>query len=408
MPAPLTALLLEQAVGNRHGLVLRPQRAPLSRADVEGIVHIGVPRSVDSPWESAAGGVARQEPAARAAAIAEAIERSCSAQARLTLRTRGSLPPQDRIDAEEFALFAPDQRCHPEFPHGRIYDDECPYVEVFALPDNAPRWVPQPFVTLQDPHRTGVPTSSGLAAGVTPSDALNRGVQELIERDALMVTWLHGLPGRAIVPPEAHAAEVERLGGQLWLFDLTPAYSPHPVAAVMGGIPKRGRWRYSLGVACREDWASAAEKAYLEWNQGVMFAGIYGDYVDTSGLTDAAALRSFDEHAMFYTRNPQLWPDLPLLRQDGTLHPPPDAAPGTGLAEALARAGLRVYYREITTIDAVQAGLHVVKALSPDLAMIYSHERWPFLHKVDAMLASRYPDRLGESAFPNRAPHPLG
>ncbi|MDO5068333.1 MAG: YcaO-like family protein [Propionibacteriaceae bacterium] len=412
MPEGLSPLLMAGAVGNRHGLVLQPQQAKLSMADVEGIVHYGVPRVVDTPWESAAGGVAWNERDARLAAIGEAIERSTSAQAILPMRPRRSIPVGERIDAAEFALFTPEQRADPGFPHGSLFDDECPYVVAHDLQDNSSWWVPQPFVTLQDPHRTGMPTSSGLAAAPTAREALLRGLLELIERDALMTTWLHGLAGRAVAASKQHLREVSRLGGEFTLFDLTPAYSPFPVAAVMGGIPKRGTWRYSLGVACRTSWEAAAEKAFLEWNQGVLFAGIYGDFVDVSGLTEYHQVRSFDQHAMFYTRNPEHWPRLPILQHDGTLHPAPVREPGPDLLEAarqsLARAGIRVLYRDITTIDAVQAGLYVVKALSPDMASIYAHEDWPLCGGVEEMLPSRYPDRVQESAFPNRMPHPLG
>ena len=258
----LGAHLMQQAVGQRHGMVLPPQRAPLSMADAD-IVHYGVPRRIDSPWESASGGVARRERDARLAAIGETVERAASGLVRLPMRPRRDIPPDERIDAEDFALFTPDQRARPGFPHGSIYDPGCPYVEVFSLVDNSPVWVPQPFVSLQDPHRTGVPNSSGLAAGPDPHAALLRGVQELIERDALMTTWLHGLAGRAVVPPSPLASEVARLSGEFTVLDLTPAYSPFPVAAVMGGIPKRGVWRYSLGVACKHDWDSAVDKAYL-------------------------------------------------------------------------------------------------------------------------------------------------
>ena len=75
---------------------------------------------------------------------------------------------------------------------------------------------------------------------------------------------------------------------------------------------------------------------------------------------------------------------------------------------ALVDAGIRVYYREVSTIDAIQAGLRVIKALSPDMALIHSHDAWPFLHKVDDMVESRYPGRGAESQFLNLKPHPLG
>ena len=410
----LGAHLMQQAVGQRHGMVLPPQRAPLSMADAD-IVHYGVPRRIDSPWESASGGVARRERDARLAAIGETVERAASGLVRLPMRPRRDIPPDERIDAEDFALFTLDQRARPGFPHGSIYDPNCPYVEAFSLVDNSAVWVPQPFVSLQDPHRTGVPNSSGLAAGPDPHAALLRGVQELIERDALMTTWLHGLAGRAVTPPSPLVSEVARLSGEFTVLDLTPAYSPFPVAAVMGGIPKRGVWRYSLGVACKCDWESAVDKAYLEWNQGVLFAGVYGELADVSRIQKDTELHSFDEHAMYYTLYPELWPKLPILREKNAPYAPSlrtaPEDPRRALEvtrKALVDAGIRVYYREVSTIDAIQAGLRVVKALSPDMALIHSHDAWPFLHKVDDMVESRYPGRGAESQFPNLKPHPLG
>ena len=405
---------MHQAVGQRHGMVLPPQRAPLSMADAD-IVHYGVPRRIDSPWESASGGVARRERDARLAAIGETVERAASGLVQLPMSPRRDIPPDERIDAEDFALFTPDQRAQPGFPHGSIYDPDCPYLEVFSLVDNSPVWVPQPFVSLQDPHRTGVPNSSGLAAGPNPHAALLRGVQELIERDALMTTWLHGLSGHAIAPPSPLVSEIAKLSGEFTVLDLTPAYSPFPVTAVMGGIPKRGVWRYSLGVACKHDRDSAVDKAYLEWNQGVLFAGVYGELADVSRIQKDTELHSFDEHAMYYTLYPELWPKLPILREKNAPYAPSlrtaPEDPRRALEvtrKALADDGIRVYYREVSTIDAIQAGLRVVKALSPDMALIHSHDAWPFLHKVDGMVESRYPGRGAESQFPNLKPHPLG
>ena len=412
----LSSHLMYQAVGYRHGMVLKPQRAPLTPADVPGLVHMGVPQAIDEPWRSAAGGVARSAEDAELAAIGEAVERAASALVEIKTKPCYKIPDDQRIDAEDFALYTAEQRQEVGFPHGRIYDERCPYVENYSLIDNQPMWLPQPFVTLQDPYGTGVPTSSGLAAGPTASDALLRGLQEIIERDALMIAWMHGLPGRAVPVPEPITAEVDRLKGEVSVFDLTPAYSPFPVVAVMGGIKKRGNWRYSLGVACRATWYAAAEKAYLEWNQGVLFAGIYDQFVDVNDLKNPQELKSFDEHAMYYSVNPEQWHGLPLLAAKDKIGVQP-AYPSPGKTtrqqlktarSALKKAGLRVYYREITTIDALQSGLHVVKVSSPDMANIFAHQRWPMIHKVESMLESRYPNMKDISNFPNVMPHPLG
>ena len=147
----------------------------------------------------------------------------------------------------------------------------------------------------------------------------------------------------------------------------------------------------------------------------MLFAGVYGELADVSRIQKDTELHSFDEHAMYYTLYPELWPKLPILREKNAPYAPSRRTapedPRRALEvtrKALVDAGIRVYYREVSTIDAIQAGLRVVKALSPDMALIHSHDAWPFLHKVDGMVESRYPGRGAESQFPNLKPHPLG
>lgn len=408
-------LMQHTAVGTRHGLVLPPQQAPLSQSDVPSIIHMGIPSNAVSPWQSAAGGVGRTKHVAELAAIGEGIERLSAATIRLETKRRQDIPASQRINAEEFGLFSDEQRQMKDFPFENIYKEDCPYIEMFSIQDNSPCWIPQPFVTLQDEFKTGVPTSSGLAAGPSAWQALLRGIQELIERDALMVTWLHGLPGRRVATAPVLAQEIDRLGGEVYTFDITPEYSPFSVALVAGGIQKQGVWRYSLGVACRESWQAAEEKAYLEWNQGVLFAGIYGKYVNTSVINDPFTLRSFDEHAIYYTLHPEHWSTLRLFANIDTLHKHTERPAYTSEQEALTAVrrtlkthDIRVYYRDITTIDAQQVGVHVVKAASPDMALIFAHQEWPFVHRVDALLETRYSGRREDSVFPYNWPHPLG
>jgi len=384
-------------------------------SDVRGIVHVGIPNSVVSPWESASGGVGRVEEDARLAAIGESIERYCAAIIPLPLRPRATVPADVRVDPTEWHLFTDAQRRDPDFPFTGIYSEDCPLTNVLDLQNNREVWVPHPFVALRDDYQTGVPTSSGLAAGPTALHGLLRAIQELIERDALMVTWLHSVPGRAIAIPPELAAEVAPLHADVRAFDFTPVYSPFPVIAVAGGIRQRGKWRYSLGVACRETWGEALEKAYLEWNQGVLFAGIYGKHADTSGIDDPAAVRTFDEHAIYYTLHPERWAGLPLFARHDEIHevsvlgrPMTIEKALRAVKDAFRTARIRMYYRDLTTIDADQLGVSVVRATSPDLAAIFAHQRWPLLGGLAEVLTSRYPWAPPDLPFPNPMPHPLG
>jgi ribosomal protein S12 methylthiotransferase accessory factor len=304
MPEPISSLLLPLAANNRHGLVFNPQTAQLSKSDVPDIFHVGVPFSSTNIWKSASGGVGRNKQDATLAAIGEGVERYCAAIIQIPLKTKEDIPKLRRLGAEHWTLFSKAQRAKTDFPYTNLYTAKCMYTNVYELPSNKENWVPHPLVVLRDDYETGIPTSSGLAAGQNAKIATLRALQELIERDALMTTWQHSLAGRAIKTPAKYVAEVGILLGEITVFDLTPKYSPFPVIAVMGGIPVRGKWRYSLGVACRETLAQATEKAFLEWCQGVFFAGVYPKYADTNSLAKPVDVKSFDDHAIYY---PQQW-----------------------------------------------------------------------------------------------------
>lgn len=411
----LSRPLLLRAPNNRHGITLEPQRATISMSDVQDIIHVGVPGSIESPWESAAGGIGRNIEDAQIAGTAEAIERYCAAIVELPLKHRQFVPKNKQLEAQQWCLFTNEQRQNPLFPFKNIYSNDCLLTNVFDFQTNDEVWIPHPFVVLRDDYQTGIPTSSGLAAGATALAALLRAIQELIERDALMITWLHSIPAHSIKVPSKYYDQVKSLNGEIWAFDLTPDYSPFPVIAVAGGIKKRGRWRYSLGVACRETWEDALEKAYLEWNQGVLFAGIYEKHVDVSGIVDPYTIKSFDEHAIFYTLHPELWHKLPMFSNvehiynisvKGNVMSTEESL--EAVKNMLQKNKIRLYYRELTTIDAKQLGIRVVRAVSPDLASIFAHQQWPLIDKLHNKLKSRYQWASNELIFPNLIPHPLG
>src|SRR5262249_9449280 len=288
------------------------------------------------------------------AAIGEALERYAAATVRLPERSRADLAGREVLDLTGFSLFGDEQRRRADFPHADLYETDTSYTNVYALAGHREVWVPSALVGLSGV--SAVTTSSGLAAGASPHAALLRALQELVERDALMVTWLHGVPGRRVELTPPFAETVAELGGDVACIDATPEYSPHPVALVCGQLPLRGHPRYSLGAACRETWAAAAEKAYLEWLQGVTFAGYYLAH-DRRGRCDAPGdVRTFDDHAVYYTLHPDEWPELPLLRGETVARREPEPAAATTIEEALAalaagltRHGLAVYYRNLTT-----------------------------------------------------------
>ena len=224
---------LAAATGFRHGLAWPPREVPGTFAEPRGIVNIAVPERAGDRWRSVAGGIARSRRDAEEAAVGEALERYAAHVCTLPRRHREQLRHETVLELEEFSLYSPEQRARSDFPHRRLYEGERTYTNAFALEDNREVWVPFELVGLSW-EGAAVTTSSGLAAGRTPLEALLRAVQELLERDALMITWLHGVRGRRVELPAADANEVAALGGEYAALDATPAFSPHPVALVAG------------------------------------------------------------------------------------------------------------------------------------------------------------------------------
>jgi len=426
----VSASLVASATGARHGLVAPPAVVPASAAQVAGVHHASVPLDSD-PGRSAGGGVARDADLAATAAVAESLERWAASVATLPLRRASTVPAGEQVNPDAWTLHAPDQRRDPAFPHPAAYPADPWLTEAYDLVTNASRWVPAALVSLTDDFGA-LATSSGLAADPSVTKALLRATQELVERDAYVATWLHQLGGRE-VPVPAFAAEVAPLGGVARAFDCTPRFSPHPVALVAGTLPLGGSPRHSLGVACRATWAEAVERAHLEMLQGTVFVGhVLSAHPELVGMA-AGAVTGFDEHAVYYAANPRRWDDVPLLRHAEPApappvrapvgEPAPEARPGTlgeasspaqqlhRLVTALGEAGVRLYYRELTTDDCNQLGLRVVRVLSPDLTPLHHDHRWPFLGGTTADVAWRYPDaqrRRGNRPFPSPHPHALG
>ncbi|MFV0306349.1 MAG: YcaO-like family protein [Desertimonas sp.] len=409
--------LVTDASGVRHGLVRPPTVLPAGAAEPAGVWHASVARDDDLTL-SAGGGAARGVADAEAAAVGEALERMAASIAVLPRRRRDALPPGvASIGLRECCLHDAAQRAAPGYPYRELWRGEEWLTEAFALVDNRPIWLPAALVGLGAEHGAAA-TSSGLAADHSVVTALLRALQELVERDALMTTWMHQLGGRQIATPHL-VAELARLGGVVEVFDLTPRFSPHPVALVAATTWLAGRPRPSIGVACRATWDAAVEKAFLECCQGMTFVGHrLARHPDLVGLA-AEMVTDFHLHAVFYGANPTRWDDVPLRAFRRGAEPPADAPSARRphpeqlheLVVSLAAAGIATSYRELTTVELDPLGLRVVRVVAPALTPLHHDHRWPYLGGRAADVEWRYPDaasRAGDRRWPSPFPHPLG
>ncbi|MFJ6569081.1 YcaO-like family protein [Streptomyces sp. NPDC091292] len=341
---------------------------------------------------------------ARIAAIAEAAERYCG----------NRLPPPGHPDAPRRATaaqlvaegrtvygpgdlpaYADWQYARPGFAY-RPLTPETPALWARAQENGEDCWAPVALThlnwrqgELRTLPRTHHLNYAGIATGQGFADAVERGLLEVVERDALEVWWHLGGPTRGIDPASVPglARDLEGCGLEISLVEMESELAP--CVAALAYDPARGL--HAAGFACRYDPAEAARKAVLEavhtwvftqgaveadgWvfravEAGMLARGLYLDhradrrYLDDCG-PEFGAVRDLGAHV-------QVWLDprtAPLARR--FTHPelgvvPIDALSPTSRPELdarLAAGGHRVITLDLTTEDVAETSLRVARVL---------------------------------------------
>ncbi|WP_195909038.1 YcaO-like family protein [Microlunatus sp. Gsoil 973] len=399
--------LLARAVGWRSGCAAAA--TVVGRVPADPMINQYAAVTGPAQESSPAGGAALDPESARRAAIGELLERYASARCPLPIATAAEVGDRERILGHgAFTLHSPKQRAQHGFPYRDSYS-RAELTKVHSLRDNTPVWVPANLVGT-DPELGHLSTSNGLAAGPTTLTALLRATQELVERDALMITWLHRVAARRVPAPEVVREITDPINARVTVLDLTPDYSRHPVAMVAGTALLQGRPRHAAGLACRAGFPEAVEKALLEWAQGIAFAGVNAARAADQPADPPVSPEDFDDHAVFYTRRPDLWQQLPIW--GGPVTSPPHRESGDDhraqlaeLVQGLEQYGIELFYRDLTTADLAGCGVRAARVLSPQLVPIHADHRWPHLGGTSSDLALRYPWAPAGS-FPSPLPAP--
>jgi ribosomal protein S12 methylthiotransferase accessory factor len=313
-------------------------------------------------------------------AVVEAVERWSS-----TVVTPDQLVT---ASTEELGDTAIDMATVPRCSADELAHPRCPLVP-FA-PDQRMRWVTGLDLTTGEPvlvpavmtylgmaqldpaERWWLPISTGCAAHTDLAAALAGGLLEVVERDALSLTWLHRLPLPELeldLPEVAEAAaRANRPGaGHTRLFDATLDTGIPTVYAVNRSS---GPVATVVGAATAADASTAARKVLREVQScriALESAAPVGDDPDrfisaTDGALWMAApdrVREFDFLTEGTARRPIS--SLPVL---------PSRSPVELLRAAVAAVravGGRPVAVDLTTREARRAGLHVVRVIVPEL-----------------------------------------
>jgi ribosomal protein S12 methylthiotransferase accessory factor len=382
----------------------------------------GAGRVAGADGELAAGGAGFEGAEARNACIGEAIERLRPAPLRQDAAIEASFAswPLDEpaLAPGSAVLFHEEQYRQPGFPF-EPWEPEtaCAWTAFRELPSGDPVWAPEEMAFLMPRrgrrHRFAPGTSTGLSCGRSPGEAIRRGIEETIERDALVGAWW----GRYALEEWPAEAAIGALGGgagervlrpnlRYRAFRIASPFSDHVTLVTVEGEDREG-YVFSAGSACRASRAASWTKAVLEALQGRAYAAFLLEEIRRGERALSPAPADFAESAVFYSVHPERLADTALARASPPARGGRDAARESGvetLAALVARLGpeRRVLFRHLTPPEArlSETPLFVFRVLATGLQPLHGDHRLP--HLGGSLWAPR---RLADwAAMP---PHPF-
>ena len=191
---------------------------------------------------------------------------------------------RNAIAPEALPLFAEEQYASADFlfePFG--HDTEFNWIRGRRLISQENIWIPLQlvlffYISSVEEARIGYSSSSGMAAHIDESLAIIAGVTELVERDALMVSWYADTPLRQVEVDISLSSKktnraLEHIRGldgdvNFWLHDV--GFSNLPCISATQLVPYYKKFAYQAGAAVALDGEEAFTQAFLEYGQSEM------------------------------------------------------------------------------------------------------------------------------------------
>ncbi len=340
-------------------------------------------------------GVAATRERALLKAVGEAVERYCGALGPGEDRLIGSYRtlPGPAVPPEAFALFSPEQYRTPGFPFHPFHDDtviswsparDAKSGEALWLPSCA-IYVPYTFLTKRGERPVLQPISTGLAAHRSPTAAAANAILEVIERDAVAITWQASLAKPRIDLRTVGAehrdclAKFRKAGYEVQVvYAANELPLPTFLAVMRGSAP--GQAPLTLGAATHPDKNIALTKCLeeLALMERALRASLPGD--DPGPLPDFNRVLNFQDqlalwarpdfahHADFLLANPR---ELDFGDLPGASYPDAERLL-RDLVELVDTAGYRVLLADLTPAHVEALGFNTVRAVIPGFHPIAS------------------------------------
>ncbi len=365
-------------------------------------------------------------------AIGEATERYCAYHwdPQRTFVAKASDIQSRYITPHDCVLYSDRQYNTFEWPHPRYTPDrELAWLNGNDVLDDSTVALPAGLVYLVFPPPRmedyfAPSTSNGLAAGPSLARAILGGLCELMERDAMLITWMNRLP--AVELQFDHSPEIPgrifrhyaHFGVNVRAF-LMPSDLPAATVMAISFEEDPSRPANVIGLGCHPDPNIALLKALFELCQGRPAEGSRFQSKPPQGRLDKYEdVHTLDDHSSFMSQMNRreefafLWQSNEKKRIEDLPNPSTgDAAEDLKrCATELAAKGHRPAYAVLTTPDLAGYDIHVVRTFAPGLQPVH------FGHGQERLGGNRLyqlPQQLGLSdrvhteTDMNPCPHPL-
>ncbi|HZY90943.1 MAG TPA: YcaO-like family protein [Gemmataceae bacterium] len=292
------------------------------------------------------------------------------------------------VEPGRWVHFHAEQYAQPGFPFEPCARrTRCRWVCCRRLGTGEAWWAPEEMVFLSTRsgarQRLTPGLSTGLSCGRVGDPVLLRGLQEVIERDALVGAWW----GRYALEEHEPEKVFAGLGGDLptrlrrpnlryRCYRVASPFSSHVTLVTLAGQDREGHC-FSAGSACRETRAASWRKGFLEAVQGRH----YVRYLKAAGAASEGPPADFAGHAVYYSLHPEELGRTPLE------HARPANTEGEGTEEGWPELAERlgserpVLFRHLTPPPLAAEGLGwvVLRVLVPGLQPLHGHHGYPFL-----------------------------
>ncbi len=379
------------------------------------------------------GGAAPTRQSAVAKAIGEAIERYCSAWYVLDELPLTSYrnAPFACVAPEEFALYSEEQYDKPGFAPARFtHDTTLRWTSATDLATGESVHLPaahvyMPYIFSAGPNDAPIvqPISTGLACHLSQEEATIGAICEVVERDAVTITWQAMLAPPQIrvetLPEKLYelVARFERAGGTVVMFDITLDHGIPTVLSVLRGHHD-GAAALVVAASASPSVSDAARKSLEE----LAHTHRYSQLIATHSARlapdppDHDSVQGQRDHLNFWVDHR----NLPLAdflfasseRVDYDDLPNPGADDPASdlrlLIERITGVGERVLLADLTTPDVGELGFSVMRAVIPGFHPLQLGHR---LRALGGQRLWTVPQRLGHpgitpSTGDNPAPHP--